>query len=70
MACRSNPAPEPTAAGSVAVRLERGPCFGNCAEHVVEILDDGTVRCDGREHVIALGAQRGSIAVSAVRAPQ
>ncbi len=69
LACRSNPAPDATAA-SVAVRLERGPCFGNCAEYVVEIFDDGTVRFDGRKNVNALGAQRGSIAVSAVRALQ
>ncbi len=70
LACRPHATPDAAAAGNVAVRLERGPCFGRCTEYVVEIFDDGTVRFDGRKHVTVLGAQRASIAVSAVRALQ
>jgi hypothetical protein len=56
--------------GALAVRLERGPCYGRCAEYVVELFDDGAVRFDGRRNVKTLGVQRGTIAVSAVRTLQ
>ncbi len=70
VACRSQPANNMATNGTVAVRMERGPCFGRCAEYVVEILDDGVVRFDGRKNVVALGAQRTKIDVGAVRALQ
>ncbi len=57
-------------AGTVAVRLERGPCYGRCPEYVVEILEDGTVQYDGRKNVTTVGAQRATIAASAVRSLQ
>jgi hypothetical protein len=56
--------------GTAAVRLERGPCFGRCAEYVVELFDDGAVRFTGRRNVTVLGAQQGRITSSAVRALQ
>lgn len=70
LACRSRVEATATPAGEVAVRLERGACFGRCAEYVVEILGDGTVRYDGRKNVKTLGAQRATIAESAVRSLQ
>jgi Domain of unknown function (DUF6438) len=70
-ACRSSASASATAeAGTVAVRLERGPCFGRCPEYVVEILDDGTVRFEGKKNVASTGAKRSTIAVTAVRALQ
>ncbi len=70
LACRSHATPSTPATGNVAVRLERGACFGRCAEYVVEIFEDGTVQYDGRKNVKTVGAQRASIAVSAVRSLQ
>jgi hypothetical protein len=70
LACRSHAASGAATPGTVAVRLERGPCFGRCAEYVVEIFDDGRVHYEGRKNVTSLGAQQASIAASAVRALQ
>lgn len=57
-----------TAVPRVAVRLERGPCFGRCPEYAVELMDDGAVRFDGRKNVGAMGEQRATIAATDVSA--
>ncbi len=68
IACRSGAGSNSTAtAGTVVMRLERGPCFGRCPEYLVEILEDGTVRFDGRKNVNALGPKQAKIAVDDVR---
>lgn len=57
------------AMGNVLVaRLERGPCFGRCAEYVVEVYGDGAVHFEGRHNVSAMGAQRATIPVEDVNA--
>jgi hypothetical protein len=43
------------------VRLERTPCFGTCPAYVVEVDLDGTVRYEGRRHVVTLGAAVGKV---------
>ena len=55
---------------TLAVRLERGPCYGRCAEYTAQVFDDGLIEFDGRRNVKALGVQRRKISVSAVRALQ
>jgi hypothetical protein len=52
----------------VVVRLERGACFGRCAEYVVELSADGVVRFEGRNNVRQLGEHRGTVAPAAVQA--
>ena len=46
---------------SVALSLERGPCYGRCPEYLVELFDNGAVRFDGRKNVGALGEQHAAI---------
>jgi hypothetical protein len=66
-ACRSRAAAE-YAPDAIVVRLERGACFGQCAEYVVELSADGAVRFEGRNNVRQLGEQRGAVAPAAVKA--
>ncbi len=71
IACRSGSSASPSSASdTVAMRLERGPCYGRCPEYLVEILENGTVRFVGRKHVNVLGAQQRTISASQVRALQ
>lgn len=76
--CRATPAAA-SAAGDGAnagaamsdaavIRLERGACYGRCAEYAVALFDDGMVFFDGRRAVAATGVHRRRIAASAVQA--
>jgi hypothetical protein len=53
---RQPPVPE-----SFTVRLERGPCRGNCPEYSLTIAADGAVRYDGLRHVATAGAAIGTV---------
>ena len=66
-ACRSRAGAD-HAADAVVVRLERGACYGQCAEYVVELSADGAVRFEGRSNVRQLGEQRATVAPAAVQA--
>lgn len=66
-ACRSRAVAD-RAPDTVVVRLERGACFGQCAEYVVELSADGAVRFEGRNNVRQLGEQRATITPAAVQA--
>ncbi|MEQ1690507.1 MAG: DUF6438 domain-containing protein [Gemmatimonas sp.] len=75
--CRSRAASDNTSAtstagapASLALRLERGPCFGRCPEYVVELFSDGAVRFEGRKNVKSLGEQRANVLAADVLALQ
>ncbi len=53
-------APEPAPADTV-VTLERTICFGTCPSYTVAILEDGTVRYQGRRFVATEGAATAEI---------
>ena len=52
---------------SLRIGLMRGECFGTCPSYKVEIQGDGTVRYEGRRHVIAAGKREGKIPAQTVR---
>jgi membrane dipeptidase len=66
------PAPAATAqAGtseSVAITLQRTPCFGMCPEYTVTLRDDGTVTYSGRQYVRVSGQHSWTIDPGVVRA--
>jgi Domain of unknown function (DUF6438) len=66
-ACRSRAAAN-LASDTIVVRLERGACFGQCAEYVVELASNGAVRFEGRNNVRQLGEQRATVEPAAVQA--
>jgi hypothetical protein len=66
--CASHPpAPPPVAqsaaapADSVAVTLERTPCFGSCPVYLVTASSSGAVRFEGKSHVSHPGSAAGRI---------
>jgi hypothetical protein len=56
-----------SAAPSVLLELERGPCRGACPEYTVALRDDGGVTFTGRKHVRMLGERQGTVDPAALR---
>lgn len=50
------------------VHLERGACYGACAEYTVELFGDGSVRFMGTKNVAKLGEHRSNIPKKSVAA--
>jgi Domain of unknown function (DUF6438) len=68
-ACRSqNVATVGTASTEAepAVRLERGACYGRCAQYVVEVFANGIVRFEGRANLRFVGNAIDTIPPAAV----
>lgn len=53
---------------AAVVRLERGACYGRCAEYTVALFEDGAVYYEGRRAVQAVGVHRRRVDASAIRA--
>jgi len=53
---------------TIAIQLERSPCYGNCPEYSVTIHGDGRVEYNGKTHVTEKGAREGRIETAKVRA--
>ncbi|MBL0171954.1 MAG: hypothetical protein IPP90_14780 [Gemmatimonadaceae bacterium] len=75
LSCRSRAGADKSAAangasasGALALRLERGPCYGRCPEYTVELFDDGAVHFVGLKNVASLGAQKATVAAADVGA--
>lgn len=70
-ACRPNAKPAADAGAgadtSLAVALERGPCFGRCPEYRVELYESGRVLFNGSRNVVVTGAAAGTARISDLR---
>ena len=69
--CRRSAAEEAARQAALTVpvvHLERGACYGSCAEYALDLFRDGSVRFTGTKNVAVLGEQRSSIPKKSVTA--